>query len=70
MGFVSLLKGLLSLASMLAEYLRDKQLMDAGAAKAALEGIRAADDAIARANEARQKLPPTDKDEFNRDNKP
>lgn len=70
MNGLSILKVLLGLASKLAEFLRDKQLMDAGAAKAALDGIRAADQAIARADEARQNLPPADRDEFNRDNRP
>lgn len=70
MNLVSLLKIVLSLASKLAEYVRDKQLMDAGAARATLAGIHMADAAIAKAEKARANPTPIDKDEFNRDNKP
>ena len=70
MNLVSLLKIVLSLANKLAEYVHDKQLMDAGAARATLAGIHLADAAIAKAEKARANPTPIDKDEFNRDNKP
>lgn len=70
MNAVGILKAILSLAATLAEYFKNKQLMDAGAAQAVLKGIRDADDAIARANAARNNadsLPVSD-DPANRDN--
>ena len=53
MNIVGLLKLILSLASTLAEYAKNKQLMDAGASEAILKGVRDADDAIRRADSAR-----------------
>jgi hypothetical protein len=50
---LSLLKLLIGLAGNLAEYVRQKKLMDAGAAEATLKGLRDADDAIRRAADAR-----------------
>jgi hypothetical protein len=70
MPIVTLIKLFLSLASSVAQYAHDKQLMDAGAAKSVLEGIQNANDAIIRANVARanaDKLPMS-KDPNNRDN--
>jgi len=57
---IKLLSAILSLASAIANYLKDKQLMDAGEAKAILKGLNDADKAIAKANVARanaNKLP-------------
>jgi hypothetical protein len=70
MPIVTLIKLFLSLASSIAQYAHDKQLMDAGAAKSVLEGIQNANDAIARASVARanaDKLP-VNEDPNNRDN--
>ena len=70
MPVITLIKLFLSLASSIAQYAHDKQLMDAGENKAILEGIKNANDAIARANVARanaNKLP-VSKDPNNRDN--
>jgi hypothetical protein len=70
MPIVTLIKLFLSFASTLAQYAHDKQLMDAGAAKSVLEGIQNANDAVARANDARNSANsvPVDKDPNNRDN--
>lgn len=40
MPWLSILKGLISLASSVAAYMRDKKLMDAGAADAVLKGLQ------------------------------
>lgn len=53
MGWVTLLQALLSVARVVAEYLRDKQLMDAGEAKAIVAQLKGSLDAIERANKAR-----------------
>lgn len=67
---IELIKFLLALVSSIAKYAADKQLMDAGAAQSVLEGIKNANNAIARANDARSNFDklPVDKDESNRDN--
>ena len=54
MGLIGLLKGLLSLAGSIAKYLGNKQLMDAGAAKATLAGIRKAEKEVSRAEKIRK----------------
>lgn len=46
---LGLIKALLSIASSLSEYAQQRQLIDAGEAKALLRGIKDADEAIARA---------------------
>lgn len=68
MNFVAILKIALSLASKLAEYVQNKQLMDAGASEALLKGLRDADDAINRANNARANVDslPVESDPQNR----
>lgn len=53
MNIVAFFKLVLGLASKLAEYISNKQLMDAGASEAVLKGLRDADEAIARADSAR-----------------
>lgn len=55
MGWLTLLQALLSVARVVADYLRDKQLIDAGEAKAIAEGLKGSLDAIERANKARSK---------------
>lgn len=71
MPILTLIKLFLTLASTVAKYAHDKQLMDAGEAKSVLEGIKNANDAISRANISRansSKLSVND-DPDNRDNK-
>lgn len=53
MNALTLLKGLVALVTSVANYLRDKRLMDAGAAESVLKGLNDANDAINRANAAR-----------------
>lgn len=53
MNILSIIKLFLSLASSLAQYAHDKQMMDAGAAESVLKGLNDANDAINRANAAR-----------------
>ena len=67
---VSILKLLLSIVGSLAKMAQEKQLLDAGAAKVILQGVKDADDAINRAKHARGNVDsvPIDADPFNRDN--
>lgn len=53
MNWLALLKGLLSLSNSLTEYLRNKQLLEAGEAQAISEGLQNAQVAIKKAREAR-----------------
>lgn len=53
MAWLALLKLLLSIADQLTSYLHDKQLMDAGEAKAVAASLKGALDATARAVAAR-----------------
>jgi len=53
MNWLALLKGLLALSNSLTEYLRNKQLLEAGEAQAISEGLQNAQDAIQKAREAR-----------------
>lgn len=46
MNYLALLKGLVTLVSSIAQYLRDKKLIDAGVAQAVLEGLEDANKAI------------------------
>ena len=50
---LTLIKALLSIASSLAQYAQQRQLLEAGRAQAILGGIREAEDAIDRARAAR-----------------
>jgi len=70
MPILTLLKLFLTLASSIAKYAHDRQLMEAGAAQSVLEGIKNANDAIARATIARNNIDslPITKDDANRDN--
>ena len=60
---------LLTIVAQVTEYMNTKNLMDAGAAKAILKGVRDADDAINRAKRARANADSVsvDDDQFNRD---
>lgn len=71
MPAVSILKILLELAKKVASYVRDKQLMEAGAAQAILRGVNDANDAIDRADNARRNYDslPVESDPENRDNR-
>jgi hypothetical protein len=67
--WVGLLKGLVSLAARVAGVVEKRQLMDAGAAKATLRGLRDAQSIIDRARRARQSVDDDDimRDQYNRD---
>ncbi len=52
--WLGILKALLSVAAGLADYLRDRQLLEAGEAMAIAKGLRESLDAIDKANKARQ----------------
>jgi hypothetical protein len=58
MGVLPILKAVLSLASALMGYVRDKQLLDAGKAQANEAALRGMLDAISRAKRARQSVTP------------
>jgi hypothetical protein len=68
--YISLAKLFLTLASSIIQYMNNKQLMEAGEAKAVLEGIKHANDAIARAHGARANADSVldEADKYNRDN--
>jgi hypothetical protein len=53
MGWIALLKAVLGFASVLAGYLRDKQLIDAGEAKAIVAQLESSLNALDRARKAR-----------------
>jgi hypothetical protein len=53
MNALALLKGLVALVSSIAEYMRDKRLIELGAAESVLKGLQDADKAIKLANDAR-----------------
>ena len=65
--WLTLLKLLLSLASAVASHVRDKRLLEAGRAEAVLQGVRDADEAIARARAARDAAGRVPDDRFDRD---
>ena len=71
MVIASIIKLVLSLASSLAQYAHDKKLMDAGEAKAILEGLKdvEAKMAIARDAVANVDSLPVSEDEANRANR-
>lgn len=73
MIWLTLLKALLSLASSVASYLHEKQLIDAGHSKAIAESSNAALDAVKKAQDARNSLSSTPddimSDDANRDAK-
>ena len=70
MGAVGILKLLLATANSVANYIHDKKLLDAGVALAILEGLKNANEAIVRANRARDDADslPVSSDPNNRDN--
>lgn len=53
MNYLALLKGLVALITTIASYMRDKRLIDLGAAESVLKGLQDADNAIKLANDAR-----------------
>ena len=53
MSWVAILRALLSLSSSVAAYVQEKQLLEAGEAKAIAEGLRNAQIAINKARKAR-----------------
>lgn len=71
MDFLVLLKGLVTLVNSIAKYLSDKQLIEAGVAKATLEGLQDVQDRMAAARDAIANVDslPVDKDPANRANK-
>ena len=72
--WLTILHLLLSLASTVATHVRERRMLEAGQAEAALRGIRDADEAIARARAARDAVrddPDSVRDDpYNRDNRP
>lgn len=70
MPIISIIKLMLTLVSTLAQYAQNKQLMDAGAAEAVLQGIQDANTAIDKAKSARANANslPVSSDPQNRDN--
>ncbi len=54
MNLVGLLKAVLRFASALTEYLRNRELLEAGEAKAIAEGLKNANEAIEKARRARR----------------
>lgn len=71
MYLASIIKAILSLASTLAQYAHDKQLMDAGEAKAIIEGLKDVQTKMAIARDAVANVDslPIDSDPANRANK-
>lgn len=71
MSWARLISALVSFASRVAEIIRDKQLMDAGAAKAVLQGKETEDAELSKAIDARAHANsvPDDQDPYNTDNK-
>jgi putative IMPACT (imprinted ancient) family translation regulator len=68
MNYLGLVKGLVTIVTMVVRYFHDKKLMDAGAAEAVLNSLKEADDAIAKADIARANANsvPVDTDPDNR----
>lgn len=54
MGWLAFLKALLGFAGTLTEYLRNRELLEAGEAKAIAEGLSNANEAIEKARKARR----------------
>lgn len=54
MNWLAILRALLGFASTLTEYLRNRELLEAGEAKAIAEGLSNANEAIERARRARR----------------
>jgi hypothetical protein len=71
LNIASIIKLFLTLASSLAQYAHDKKMIELGESQAILNGIKDANDAIARAKEAVSKVNelPIEKDDLNRANK-
>ena len=71
MNYLAILKGLINLVHSFANYLNNKQLIDAGIAQATLEGLKDVQNKIAMANDAVRdvELLPISQDPANRANK-
>lgn len=71
MNILSIIKLFISLASTLAQYAHDKQMMDAGEAKAIIEGLKDVQNKMAIARDAVSNVDslPVDDDPANRANK-
>lgn len=71
MNYFAILKGLVSLVSYTAKYLSDKQLIEAGVAKATLEGMQDVQNKMAMARDAAARVDelPIDQDPANRANR-
>lgn len=54
MNWLAILRALLGLASSITSYLQERQLIEAGEARAIAEGLKNAQDAITKANQARR----------------
>lgn len=65
MTILGLLNALLSLASAVAGYLHDRQLMDAGEAKATLRALKEAQDATIRAKAIAERVRSMPDDDLN-----
>lgn len=69
MNYLAILKGLIAIVHSFANYLNNKQLIDAGIAQATLEGLNDVKTKIAMANDAVNDIVPIDKDPNNRANR-
>lgn len=68
MNYLAILKGLIAIVHSFANYLNNKQLIDAGIAQATVEGLKDVQTKIAMANDAVRDIVPLDKDPNNRAN--
>ena len=69
MNYLAILKGLIAIVHSFANYLNNKQLIDAGIAQATLEGLNDVKNKIAMANDAVNDIVPLNKDVNNRANR-
>lgn len=71
MNYLALLKGLVSLVTSIAQYMHDKRLIEAGVAKATLEGLQDVQNKMAIARDAVDRVDelPVSEDPANRANK-
>lgn len=71
MNYLAILKGLIAIVHSFANYLNNKQLIDAGIAQATLEGLKDVQNKIAMANDAVRDVDslPISQDPANRANK-
>lgn len=71
MNYLALLKGLVTLVTSIAQYMRDKKLIEAGVAQATLEGLQDVQNKMAVARDAIANVDslPIEQDTANRANK-